>query len=235
MGERILSDMAKGLLHLIYPDLCAGCGTDLVGTKELICLECMESLPLTNFHLYQNNPVEKIFAGRLPVRAASAYVYFTKQSAMQHILHQIKYKNNKELGYYFGRKMGMALRQSAFYDDVNALVPLPLYFKREKRRGYNQAKLICEGMAEVMSIPVMDQVVQRKSASETQTSKNRKERWENINGKFLLTGAEAIAQKYILLVDDVVTTGATLEACGIELLKAPHLDLGIVTLAYTSS
>jgi len=231
----ILFRMWQGLLHLVYPNLCVGCGSDMITGTQLICLDCIEALPLTNFHLHENNPVEKIFRGRINISCASAYVYFTKQSAMQQILHHLKYKGNKEVGYYFGRKIGSALRQSSRFDTVQGLIPLPLFYKREKQRGYNQATLICEGMAETMNVPVLDKVVSRKMATETQTRKNRRERWENIEGRFTLKNEKDITGRHILLVDDVLTTGATLEACGTELLKAHNVQLGIVTLAYTSS
>ena len=225
--------MWSGLLHLVYPKLCAGCGTDLLGDDQLVCIDCLESLPLTNFHLHEGNPVEKIFRGRLDLVSASAYMYFAKRSSMQNILHHLKYKGNREVGYYFGRKMGRTLRESKRYDDVDGLIPLPLYHTKEKIRGYNQATVICEGMSETMNIPVLKNVVKRKVATDTQTRKTRMQRWENIDGKFVLEEDENIAGKHLLLVDDVLTTGATLEACGNELLKAKNIQLGIVTLAYS--
>jgi ComF family protein len=230
-----VSAIWQGLLHLLYPKICIGCGTDLIANNQLLCLDCMEALPLTNFLRHDENPVEKIFRGRLNISSAFAYLYFTKQSVMQHVLHQLKYQGNKEVGYYFGRRMGKILQESSRYNDVQGLVPLPLFYKKEKKRGYNQSTLICEGMSEVMKIPILDKVVKRKMATETQTRKNRKERWENIEGKFVLEDEKEIEGKHVLLVDDVLTTGATLEACGAELLKAQNVQLGIVTLAYTSS
>ena len=225
----------QGLLHLLYPKLCVGCGTDLIHADQLICLDCLEALPLTNFHAYANNPVEKIFHGRVNITSASSYMYFAKQSVMQNILHHLKYKGNKEVGYYFGRRMGRMLRQSERYNDVEGLIPLPLHHTREKKRGYNQAAVLCEGMSEIMHVPVLNTVVKRKTATDTQTRKNRTQRWENIDGKFVLENEKDISGKHVLLVDDVLTTGATLEACGTELLKAKNIKLGIVTLAYSSS
>ena len=229
----MMLDIWNGLLHLIYPKVCAGCGTDLAGHDQLICLECMDALPLTGFHQHDDNPVKQIFRGRLDVSCASSYVYFTKQSVMQRLLHELKYKGNREVGYFFGRRMAQALKKNASYNDVQALIPMPLHHSREKKRGYNQATVICEGMAEVMQIPVMEKVVRRNRVTETQTRKNRTQRWENIEHTFSLTD-KSIAGTHVLLVDDVLTTGATLEACGAELLKVDDVRLGIVTLAYTS-
>jgi len=148
-------------------------------------------------------------------------------------MHQFKYKGNKELGLQFGRMMGDQLKRSGrFYAD--ALIPLPLFPAKEKRRGYNQATILCNGIAEYLKIPVLDKVISRPQHTETQTKKGRVERWKNIEGKFILKDANAIANKHILLVDDVVTTGATLEACGIELLKAENTKLSIATLCMAS-
>jgi ComF family protein len=193
----------------------------------------MDAMPETNFELHVNNPVEKKFWGRLPLVSATAQFYFTKESLMQHLMHQFKYKGNKDLGLQFGRIMGDQLQRSnRFYPDV--LIPLPLFPAKEKRRGYNQATVLCNGISENMKIPVLDKVIIRPHHTETQTKKGRVERWKNMEGKFVLTNAEAIRNKHVLLIDDVVTTGATLEACGNELLKAENTRLSIATLCTAS-
>jgi len=184
--------------------------------------------------MHANNPVEKIFWGRLPLVAASSYLYFTKDSLLQHLLHSFKYKGNKDIGFYFGRCMGGNFLRSNRFNHIDALIPLPLHPKKEKKRGYNQATVLCDGIAEIMQIPVLKNAVLRPTATDTQTHKNRIRRWENIEGKFLLANNHLITQKHVLLIDDVVTTGATLEACGHELLKAGGVQLSIATLAYTS-
>ena len=193
----------------------------------------MDAMPETNFEMHSGNPVEKIFWGRLPLTAATAQFYFTKESLMQHLMHQFKYKGNKELGLQFGRMMGDQLKRSNRFN-VDALIPLPLFPAKEKRRGYNQATILCDGMAEIMNVPVLDKVIIRPQHTETQTKKGRLERWKNMEGKFVLTNPEMIRNKHILLVDDVVTTGATLEACGNELLKAGNVQLSIATLCAAS-
>lgn len=230
-----ISTFFNSVTHLIYPDVCAGCGSDLLSRKQLLCLDCIDSLPVTNFYMHAANPVEKIFWGRLPLATATSYTYFTKQSVMQNLLHQFKYKGKKEIGLYFGRRMGELFRLSNRYNDIDALVPLPLFFKKEKKRGYNQATVICEGISETMGIPVWKDIIRRTKRTETQTHMNRTERWANIEGKFELLNEAAANGKHLLLVDDVLTTGATLEACGSELLKIKDLRLSIATLAYTSS
>ena len=211
-----------------------GCGNDLFGKEEVLCVQCMSNLPATNFHLHANNPVEKIFWGRLPLVTASSHLYFTKNSLLQHLLHAFKYRSEVEIGLYFGRSMGRSFLQSNRFNNIDALVPLPLHPKKERIRGYNQATVLCEGIAEITKIPVLKNVIKKPTSTQTQTHKDRIGRWENIEGKFLLSDPSAIANKHVLLVDDVVTTGATLESCGRELLTIEGLKLSIATLAYTS-
>lgn len=164
--------------------------------------------------------------------SAAAQFYFTKDSLMQKLIHQFKYKGNKELGLQMGRMMGEKLKQSErFYAD--ALIPLPLFPAKEKRRGYNQAAVLCEGIAEIMKLPVIKNAVIRPQHTETQTKKGRIERWKNIEGKFLLSRPELLRNKSLLLVDDVITTGATIEACGMEILKAGKIKLSVAALCYS--
>jgi len=226
-------EIKESLLHLLFPHVCAGCGSDVLSEQNILCMRCMNAMPETNFELHAGNPVEKIFWGRLPIISATAQFYFTKESLMQHLMHQFKYKGNKELGLQLGRIVGSQLLLSNRFL-VDALIPLPLFPAKEKRRGYNQATLICQGIAEYMNVPVLQNVIIRPQHTDTQTKKGRIERWKNIEGKFVLAKPEAITNKHVLLVDDVVTTGATLEACGNELLKAPNSQLSIATLCMAS-
>jgi ComF family protein len=196
-------------------------------------MRCREALPETNFELFPDNPVEKKFWGRLPVQQSMAQYYFTRESLIQRLMHQFKYKRNKELGIQLGRMMGESINKSRRFS-VDALIPLPLFPAKEKRRGYNQATVLCEGMAESLHVPVLKDAVIRSQHTDTQTKKGRIERWQNMEGKFILAKPEAIRHKALLLVDDVVTTGATLEACGAELLKAENVRLSIAALCYAA-
>ncbi|MBC8033984.1 MAG: ComF family protein [Chitinophagaceae bacterium] len=221
----------KDLLHIFFPHLCAGCGNDIADADAIICIRCLEDLGTTNFNTVAGNLTEKIFSGRLPIINASSLCYFSKDSLVRHLMHQLKYRDHKELGYFLGRLMGASLRQTDRFADIDGLVPLPLFFSREKKRGYNQATILCEGMAAAMQLPVWKDVVTRTSFTDSQTKKNRTERWQNIEGRFELQDIEKLTGRHVLLVDDVVTTGATLEACGLELLRAPGAKLSISTLA----
>ena len=226
-------ELKNSLLHILFPHVCDGCGSDIVDEGSSLCMKCITEMPETNFHLHANNPVEKIFWGRLPIISATAQYYFVKESLMQRLMHQLKYKGNKELGKQLGRLMGYELQKTNRFNKPDFLVPLPLFASKEKRRGYNQATVLCEGIAEVMNIEIARDVIVRTQHTETQTKKGRIERWQNMEGKFEMMKPGKIQNKNILLVDDVITTGATLEACGHELLKASP-KLSIVSLCYAS-
>jgi ComF family protein len=197
-------------------------------------MHCIAGMPETNFHIYANNPIEKIFWGRLPLVSATAQYYFTKESLMQYLMHELKYRGNKELGWQMGRLIGNDLHQTNRFRYVDALVPLPLFPAKEKRRGYNQATILCEGIAQVLNVQILSDVIARTQHTETQTKKGRMERWQNMERKFELLTPQKIEGKHVLLVDDVVTTGATLEACGLELIAANNTKLSIATLCYAS-
>jgi ComF family protein len=231
---QIVQNIKEALLHLAFPQVCAGCGNDVLPKDHLLCLSCLEALPQTQFHLHANNPIEKTFIGRLPLQHATAQYYFTKESLLQHLLHRAKYKGDRELCVYLGTLMGRQLAQTDWIHTIDALVPLPLFAEREKKRGYNQSYLLCQGMFEVLQKPVLKNIVIRQSATESQTRKNRVQRWQNMEGRFLLKTSEAKG-KHLLLVDDVVTTGATLEACGRALLTAPGSTLSVATLCFSVS
>ncbi|MFM2361385.1 MAG: hypothetical protein RLZZ316_287 [Bacteroidota bacterium] len=228
-----LKRWSDGLMHLFFPHTCAACGTDVLNEETALCLKCLHQLPVTNFHQHANNPVEKIFWGKLSITAATSYCHFTKHSLIQSILHQAKYKNNQQAAVYMGRLLGNSLLQSQRFNTIDAIVPLPLFAARLKKRGYNQATLISQGIGLVIGKPIIDNAVTRLSATETQTHKNRVERWQNMQGRFMATNTAVLENKHILLVDDVVTTGATLEACGHEILKITGTQLSIATIAYT--
>lgn len=225
--------IAESLLHFCFPHICNGCGSDMLNRHSTLCLRCIEQLPSTGFSTQPDNPVEKKFWGRIPVHFGMAQYYFTSQSLLQRLLHLLKYKGQQELGLQLGRLMGETLI-SANWHFIDALIPLPLFPGKQKMRGYNQSAILCRGIAEKMQIPVIETAVIRPEATETQTRKNRIERWNNMEGRFLLHNSQLIEHKHILLVDDVITTGATLEACGAELMKANGVELSIASLAYAA-
>jgi len=229
-----VKEIGNSFLHVLFPHVCSGCGSDILSEETMLCLRCMAQMPETNFHLHPDNPVEKIFWGRLPLVNATAQYYFSKESLMQHLMHQLKYKGNKDLGRQLGRLIGNDLVQTDRFNEIDSLIPLPLFPAKEKRRGYNQATVLCEGMAEVMGSEILKDVIVRNQHTETQTKKGRMERWQNMEGRFELVRPEKIQGKHVLLVDDIITTGATLEACGRELIHANNVKLSIAAYCYTS-
>ena len=231
---KALKNIISSTLHLLYPHVCTGCGSDLLPEDNLLCLHCINNLPHTNFAQHNNNPVEKIFWGRLPIIAAHSEFYFEKEFLIQHLIHQLKYKSNTAIGFYLGEIMGKTLLNSNRFNNIDYLIPLPLYPAKEHKRGYNQATIICNGISEVMNIPVLNGNVIRPKFTETQTHKHRTERWVNVAGSFVIKNADTLKEKNILLVDDVITTGATLEACGSALLQTEGLKLFIATLAHAA-
>lgn len=230
----LLCDFLKNTLHLFYPHNCTGCGNDLLPEKEMLCLSCLSALPYTKFEKFTGNPVEKIFYGRLAILAAHSEFYFSKGQLIQHLLHQLKYNNNKNIGRYLGKILGNHLLESGRFLRPDYLVPLAMSAKKEFKRGYNQATIICEGIAEVLHTPLLSSNIVRTRTPETQTKKHRAERWENVEGSFAVTNSTQLEGKHILLVDDVLTTGATLEACCNSLKAIPGISISIATLAFAS-
>jgi ComF family protein len=190
-------------------------------------------MPVTGFYAHNENPVEKIFRGRIPVVNASAYAYFTKNSIVQNLLHALKYGGNKQVGVQMGRMIGRQLKSCEWNKDLFGIVALPLHYSKQKKRGYNQAEIIAQGIGAEMNLPVLTDVIERRKNTATQTRKSRIERWNNIESKFELKSENGMTNKHLLLVDDVITTGATLEACASELLKIEGLQLSIAAFAYT--
>lgn len=230
---QFLKTIFANTTHLFYPHICNGCGSDILSDESLLCSKCFINLPVTNFAMNPNNPIEKIFWGRIPLVAAHSEYFFSKSTLIQHLIHQLKYKGNTEIGHYLGALMGKTLLESKRFN-IEGLIPLPLFPDKQRKRGYNQAAVICDGIAEVMQIPVLNDYLIRQHSTETQTKKHRTERWENVAESFAVQQASFLKGKHVLLVDDVVTTGATLEASAQKLLAIQDLQISIATLAFAS-
>jgi ComF family protein len=194
-------------------------------------LLCINQLPHTNFAQHANNPLEKIFWGRIPLLAAHSEFYFAKETLIQELIHQLKYKGNQAIGYFLGELMGKSLLNSNRFKNLDYLIPLPLYPEKERKRGFNQATIICNGLSARMNVPVLKDNVIRQRFTETQTKKHRRERWENVADSFLVKDPSLLNDKNILLVDDVVTTGATLEACGHTIAQSANVTLSVAALS----
>ena len=220
------------IVELFFPTLCVTCGNRLVTQEKFVCFDCWHDLPVTNFHFDAENKVARLFWGRVKVENATSFFAYNKGSNYQHLIHFIKYKGMKELGFVTGRRFGNALLESPEFSAVDVVVPVPLHPKKQKLRGYNQSEWIARGIAESLRKPVSVDNLRRNLHTSTQTRKNRYERWENVENIFEVLIPEVFTGKHILLVDDVVTTGSTLESCAFQLLQVEKVKVSIATLAY---
>jgi len=222
----------RNFFSLLYPDLCAGCKKPLYEHEELICSYCWYHLPVTNFHQDRHNAAAKQLWGRVNLEYVASYLYFIKASSVQHIMHHLKYFGKPEVGIILGKRYGELLNETD-YKDIDIIVPVPLHPKKLKKRGYNQSEYFAWGLGESMQLPIEVGNLTRHTLTESQTTKKRFERYENMKAIFDVTEPEAFSNKHILLVDDVLTTGATIEACANKLLAVPGVKVSVVTLAYT--
>jgi len=218
-------------ISLLFPRICAACGNSLWKQEETVCLSCEFHLPRTNFHLSLENLVSRLFWGRVNLESAAAYLYFNKGTKVQRLIHQLKYKGRRDIGIYFGRQYGQHLRYSPFFQTVQLIVPVPLHTKKLMQRGYNQSEQFAIGLGESMKIPVDPDAICRRKETETQTKKSRFRRWQNVADVFEVKDPGSLAMKHVLLVDDVITTGATLESC-IRALSSIHgIRISVATIA----
>jgi ComF family protein len=222
----------QGFFCILYPRTCAACGNVLYYNENVLCFKCYIELPRTRFHDDPDNEVARLFWGRIPVKNATSFIYFDKESRYKNILHELKYKGQQQVGIEMGRLFGLELRETSFAM-ADLIIPIPLHYSKYHKRGYNQSALIATGLSEVLKIPLRTDMVSRLSNTSSQTSKSRFERWINVQDKFYIQQASAYINKHILLVDDVITTGATMEACANALLSVTGVTFSIASLAYT--
>lgn len=219
------------LIELIFPRHCHVCGEVLSRQEQDMCLDCLYKLPkIEKIHLSE---LEKVFWGRFDVERVAAYFYYQKESPYNRLLHKMKYGNHPEVGRRLAIMAAEQLSKEGFFDGIDAIVPLPLSKKKRRQRGYNQCDYIAEGLSQTTGIPVLKDCVVRNKSNETQTHKTRDERWRNVEGIFSLANPELIEGKHILLIDDILTTGATLTNCAIAIKSGCNCRISVFTLAYT--
>lgn len=227
----LIKDWLSSFLSLLFPRCCIVCGSPLAKGEECLCTMCNIELPRTNYHLRKDNPVEQLFWGKIPLERATSFFFYRKGSDFRQILHQLKYGGQKEIGAIMGRYMAAELLESGFFGGVDMILPVPLHKKKQQARGYNQSEWISRGVAAVTGIPIDTESVIRRKNTETQTRKSSLERWENVEGIFELHHAESLVGKHILIIDDVLTTGATTVACASCLTKVEGIQISVLTLA----
>lgn len=223
----------KNMFAIFFPEICLCCNDYLTTNESVICLTCRHDLPLTNFSFEENNLIEKSFYGRIPLQSATSLFYFFKKGNVQHLIHELKYKNQQQVGTFIGDWLGDQLIESGRFATIDCIIPVPLHPKKLKIRGYNQVTTFGESLAKKLAIPYYSTILIRVSSTKTQTKKLRFDRWKNVHELFHVQNNFTLENKHILLVDDVITTGATLEACYEALNKTKNLKISIACMAYT--
>ena len=227
-----LYDLWDDFFSLLFPRLCYACGNQLMRNESLICTECFVVIPRTNYHFVEDNPVAQLFWGRCLIEKAAAFSYYNKGSRIRKLIHNLKYNGIREIGYDLGRLYGLSLKTSGFINDIDIIIPVPLHPMKKRIRGFNQSETISMGIADATYLPVDIKSLARVLVSATQTKRSRYERWTNVEGIFQVIDSKSIMGKHILLVDDVITTGSTIESCTNELLKIEGVKVSVVALAF---
>ena len=226
----------RRLLDLISPRPCVVCGQRLTMTEETLCTKCNFHLPRTD---YQHDPYEnemaKLFWHQIPIERSAALFFYESHAETANIIYELKYKNHPEIGEAMGRMVAQEYKVSGFFDGIDIIVPVPLTRKRQRQRGYNQSIEIARGISQITQLPVCDKVVRRIAFDGSQTRKGRWERNENVEHVFELVDGAATEGKHLLLIDDVVTTGATIISCAQELIKAGDVKISVLALGFAKS
>ena len=224
-------DIGDDFLSLFFPRLCLSCGDHLVRGERIICTGCLLTVARTDFHVRRNNTLEQAFWGRCLIERAAAFSVYNRGSRIRKLIHELKYKGRKETGTMLGDLYGRILSDSGFMEGIDIIVPVPLHPARQRERGYNQSDCIATGISAATGLPVRNDIMKRVERRGSQTKHGRYDRWENVKGLFIVSKPEAIAGKHLLVVDDVVTTGSTMEACVNSLHEAGDVKVSIVALA----
>lgn len=227
-----IQSLFHDFFKLFIPSNCLNCGLNLHDYEQYVCKSCLVKIAKTNFLYDKDNAVSQAFWGRVKLEYAFSYYYFTKGSILQNLIHEVKYQGAKELALELGKEFGFGIKQSGLVHSIDLLCPVPLHTQKEKKRGYNQSDWIARGISEVLSIPVSTDILKRKVYTSTQTKKTRQQRWENVKDAFEVKHIENAKNKHIMIVDDVLTTGATLEACAQKILEIQGTKVSVATLAY---
>lgn len=227
----LIKDWLYSFISLLFPRCCVVCGRSLAKGEECICAMCNINLPRTNYHLQKDNQVEQLFWGKIPLERATSFFFYRKGSDFRQILHQLKYGGQKEIGAIMGRYMASELSASGFFQGIDVIIPVPLHKRKQRIRGYNQSEWIARGISTVTGIRIDTEVIVRRKHTDTQTRKSTFERWENVDGIFELHHAESLKGKHLLVVDDVLTTGATTVACASRLVEIEGVRISVLTLA----
>ena len=225
-----INTLFRAFSNLFFPQLCVMCNNKLLAQEKIICLACHCKLPKTNNFNEPDNVLEKLMAGRIPFERIAAFCIFSKKGTIAPLIHHLKYRNRDDIGIFLGEMYGKELLGSEFLQPIDLLVPVPLHRKKKKQRGYNQAEIIAKGLSKATSIPISTDNLIRTIHNPTQTKFDKTRRWENVKDIFDVKNPEEFENKHILLVDDVITTGSTLEGCGVALQKCNDIKISILAI-----
>ncbi|MBT8253947.1 MAG: ComF family protein [Flavobacteriaceae bacterium] len=223
--------MVKNLLNIFFPELCLGCQSVLTDNEKHLCSGCRHQLPITNFHRERNNPVERIFRGRVKLERGTALLRFEKRGIVQQLLHNLKYRHREEIGLIFGRWMGELLYDEKEFSTVDAVVPVPIHKNKLRRRGYNQVTQFGKEVARKLNAEYLDDVLLKSQPTRTKVFQKRLSRWTQDDGVFTLNHSDKLKNKHVLVVDDIITTGATIEACSLTLNKESGIKISVAAIA----
>lgn len=223
----------KDIANLFFPELCNCCENVLTTKEQIICSSCLYKIPKTNYSSVEN-PIKNIFYGRINIVDAIALLKYSKKGIVQKLIHNLKYFNHQEIGTYLGNMLANEMIRSDRFKDVDVIIPVPLHKKRLKKRGYNQLTTFGNKLEKKLKIIYNDTILKRKNTSNTQSKKMRLDRWKNVNNQFFISDLTVLENKHVLLIDDVITTGATIETCCNELLKIKNIKISIAVMAFTA-
>ena len=228
-----IKSFLENFISLLYPEICVICGEPLIENEKFFCFACFLKLPKTNYHLNSENQAIDRFSGKVSIVKASSYLYYSKGGIAQKLVAEIKYRGNQHLGLWIGSYLANEMLSSGFFQGINCIIPVPLHVSKEKKRGFNQSEKIAEGISQITKIPIEKSIVYREKANISQTGKGIFDRWKNTQLIFNLKNKNLLKEKHILLIDDVLTTGSTLEAVAQSLIKIQDIKISILTLAIT--
>lgn len=231
MANSLFPELIRDFVSLIFPNYCLACEVSLVKGENLVCTRCMLQMPQTNYHMDDDNPLRNRLACRIPVMHAMAMFKFSKSGRVQSLLHALKYRNQPALGVMLGNVYGDRLLAANMSTAFDLIIPIPLHVSRKRKRGYNQSAKFAEGLSQKLGIPYSDELIERTTKTTTQTRKTKLKRWQNVTDVFRVNNCDQIAKKNVLLVDDVVTTGSTIEACGNYIMDSGCASLSIACIA----
>jgi ComF family protein len=227
-----IKTVLEDLISVFYPRVCAACENILDKDEEVLCLECCYSLPETNFHLHKGNQLEQLFWGKINIESAAAYLYYSKTGKAQKIIHNLKYHGHKQVGLFLGKEYGKILKDIDDFKYVDIIIPVPLHQKKERQRGYNQSEYFAKGLSEAMNKPVDFKSLMRIIDTKSQTKLKGYEKYLNVKGAFKTINADTLQDKHVLLVDDVITKGSTIEESANALSGIQGIKISVAAIAF---